>query len=131
MDTKRFIKENWFRLGILFVFIILIIISCIYLLNENRTKQDKQELVNSCIKDAYEEMKTLQANYDSMNMVFCMNSKTYCSESMENNEKYKKEAFETYENEWMPQCKLGNRVFPDYKYCSPSDMVTEKCEDSI
>lgn len=150
MVTKQFIKENWFKLGILLVLAIMALSVSIYLVGKNNIEQEKieqdkkgqfesdlkllqkvqsQESIDNCIKDAYTELKTLQGNFDSGTIVFCLNNKTGCSTWREGNEKSKKEAFERYENEWVPQCKLGNRVFLDYKYCSPKDMMAEQCEE--
>ncbi len=67
--------------------------------------------INKCVTDAYSELKTLQWNYDYTNRMFC--SKGNCD--FDYWDKAKTKAFQTYQNEWVPQCKLGNRVFIHYE----------------
>ena len=76
---------------------------------------DIQASVNKCITDAYVELKTLQGNFDANTNMFCSKNIQYCSQWREGNEKAKAEAFITYQNEWIPQCKLGKRVFLHYE----------------
>ena len=77
-------------------------------------KEKSDALINKCITDAYSELKTLQANYDWVNRDNCLNNSKLCDPDYWN--KAKDEAFTTYKEEWVPQCKLGNRVFIHYEY---------------
>ncbi len=75
--------------------------------------------INECVTDAFSELKTLQDSYGRLGIDFCIKSPSYCNQAMINAEKSKKEAQATYESEWVPQCKLGNRVFIHYEPYSP------------
>lgn len=67
--------------------------------------------VNQCISDAYTELKTLQGNRDYAKWQLC--AKGNCDVDYWN--KIKESDFTTYQNEWVPQCKLGNKVFIHYE----------------
>lgn len=79
-----------------------------------KAKQDAwfTDWVKQCITDAYNELKTLQNNYDVAELTSCAEFHRCFSELTE---KAKNEAFKTYQEEWVPQCRLGNRVFIDYE----------------
>lgn len=82
------------------------------LLQQQKAKEDN--FINKCITDAYTELKTLQWNYGVISAKFCTNGN--CDTEYWN--KAKDEAFTTYKEEWIPQCKLGNRVFIHYESMS-------------
>lgn len=85
---------------------------------ENLERQQKEKLdnfINKCITDAYTELKTLQANYDWSRNKQCSNNPDFCSSIFDYWNKAKDEALTTYKEEWVSQCKLGNRVFLDYE----------------
>jgi len=155
---NAFIKDNWFKL-VLALVVVLIGISAFYyfvilssqkeariqqqaqieLDRENQTEleksikdseaeqqkilednqkalEDKQKAstaswINQCITDAYSEMKTLQWNEDKLKMISCSSNPQFCSDTIEFWNNAKAESFTKYQNEWVPQCKLGNRVF--------------------
>ena len=87
------------------------------------TAQLREEWVNSCISDAYVELKTLQNTYDAMNLSWCVKNTSTCDYSRKQTDTAKKEAFQTYQNEWVPQCELGNRVFIDYDVINVGDLL--------
>ena len=85
-------------------------------------KQDQAELlqkqqvaatvaVDKCITDAYAELKTREDNLDRLYLHSCSISltSTGCDSGWVSNTK--KDWLATYQNEWVTQCKLGNRVF--------------------
>jgi ferredoxin-like protein FixX len=82
---------------------------------EQRKEEQFARIVNNCITDAYTELKTLQWNIDYAKNLDCSNNPAYCTSGIEfwNGEKDK--AFIKYRDEWVPQCKLGNRVFIHYE----------------
>lgn len=137
---KKFIKENWFKLSILAVATFALTSYSFYLTEknnleeqkffnqtlENQQKQQKavlvqeqksilEDTVNKCITDAYAELKTLQESYDTSSRIFCAKNIEFCSEWRAGNDKSKADAFTRYKEEWVPQCKLGNRVFIHYE----------------
>lgn len=85
---------------------------------QQQQKANTEASINKCITDAYVELKTLQANYEWLGRGFCVKSPDFCSESIASTNKAKDEAFTTYQQEWVPQCKLGNRVFMHYELMS-------------
>ncbi|MBI2024962.1 MAG: hypothetical protein HYT03_02675 [Candidatus Harrisonbacteria bacterium] len=89
---------------------------------ERQQEARAESWVNNCITDAYNELKTLQNNFTLMRMAYCTDSPfpTSCRETYEEAEA---DAFKTYEREWVPQCKLGNRVFLDYEPYSYEELV--------
>lgn len=78
-----------------------------------------QASINKCITDAYAELKTLQSNFDMNTIDFCSRNIQGCNQWREGNDKAKAEAFTTYQQEWVPQCKLGKRVFIHYEQYKP------------
>jgi len=81
-------------------------------------KENWDNFVNKCLTDAYTELKTLQDGTDAIGRAFCtaaLKAGASCSDRIDFAEKTKKEEYATYMNEWVPQCKLGNRVFPHYE----------------
>lgn len=75
--------------------------------------------VNKCVTDAYAELKTLQNNFFEVYREVCTENPSSPNCSSEWLEKGKRDAFTRYENEWVPQCKLGNRVFTHYEPYTP------------
>lgn len=137
---KKFIKENWFNLGILVIATLTLASYSFYLTEKNNLEEKKffsqtlenqqkqlnevlvqeqksteEGAVNECIKDAYTELKTLQSNFDVNTNMFCIKNIEFCSEWRAGNDKSKADAFTRYKEEWVPQCKLGNRVFIHYE----------------
>jgi len=78
---------------------------------EDKKKTDFNAWVNKCITDAYAELKTLQGNQLELAKIGCANGN--CDMTFWN--KAQDESFQEYQNEWVPQCKLGNRVFIHYE----------------
>jgi hypothetical protein len=76
---------------------------------EQQTEADTT--INSCITDAYSELQTLKDNLDRMYLNSCSISITTTGCDSAWVQKTEKEWFTKYQNEWVPQCKLGNRVF--------------------
>lgn len=95
------------------------------LINQKKIENDLSEIIesetekkiNQCITDAYIELKTLQENNNITRRALCL--KNNCD--LDFWEKANKKAFDVYQNEWVPQCKLGNRVFIDYTPYNPED----------
>lgn len=137
---KKFLTENWFNLGILAIAVFAILSYSSFLKEkndleekkflsealENQQKQqqeivghvqksNQEDLINKCITDAYVELKTLQGGYDSLRSISCSKNPDYCSNSIDYWNDAKSKAFTTYKEEWVPQCKLGNRVFIHYE----------------
>lgn len=77
-------------------------------------KENRDRFVNKCVTDAYTELKTLQWNTDVSRSMFC-SAHPDCNLIPDDTDKNKAEAFRVYQEEWVPQCKLGNRVFLDYE----------------
>lgn len=88
---------------------------------EALAKQQKESwdnFVNKCMTDAYAELKTLQWNYDVITSKFCLKLQdigTSCDTMNAKNGEDKDRAFVTYKEAWVPQCRLGNRVFIHYE----------------
>lgn len=80
---------------------------------EQQQKTKTQSSIDKCITDAYTELKTLQWNYGVISAQFCAKDASACDVAYW--DKAKDDAFKTYQNEWIPQCKLGNRVFIHYE----------------
>lgn len=113
----NWLNSNWFKIALL----ALLVCAFLYWVGdvELRKEQEafKQAAIDSCISDAYNEMKTLQGNYeDALDYTcFVVKNQPLCAIGRDQLDENKKEAFREYEEEWLPQCKLGNRVFRDYK----------------
>ncbi|MEK7515614.1 MAG: hypothetical protein AAB555_01605 [Patescibacteria group bacterium] len=92
---------------------------------QQQQKAKAEAAINKCITDAYSEMKTLQGNYEALGIAFCVKNPDYScgADSRASTEKAKMEAFATYQNEWVPQCKLGKRVFIHYEPISASSLI--------
>ena len=83
---------------------------------QQQQNANAQASINKCITDAYAELKTLQFNYERTYYTLCSKNSDYCSASSRDYwDKAKDEAFTTYKEEWVPQCKLGKRVFIHYE----------------
>lgn len=129
---KNFIIANWFKLALLALLIVGLVIFGFYFIQKNKLEservnqemvirevqetkklitEEKENLISTCISDAYVELKTLQGNYDAIKFKNCAESNC----NIDFWDKAKKEALSTYEQEWVPQCKLGNRVFIHYE----------------
>ena len=82
---------------------------------QQQQNTNAQASINKCITDAYAELKTLQWNFEANSIIFCSKNIQDCKQWRESNDKAKTDAFTTYQNEWVPQCKLGKRVFIHYE----------------
>lgn len=85
-------------------------------LEEKREAATKQASVDQCISDAYTELKTLQGNLEVAYLEACSKSTSSVGCNADWVDETKKDWFTRYEKEWIPQCKLGNRVFIDYEH---------------
>lgn len=89
---------------------------------ERQQEARAESWVNDCVTDAYNELKTLQNNFQLMEYAYCPDS-PFPDSCRDTHEKAREDAFITYEKEWVPQCKLGNRVFLDYEPYSYEELV--------
>lgn len=131
-------KDNWMKISLLVLALALVVILGLYLNGKNVIEKERLEkeridqemkismdnAINSCVTDAYTELKTLQGNLKSTSLWLCTNNKALCDFKYWEGEIDK--AYDKYEKEWVPQCKLGNRVFIHYEPMSVQDLLNEK-----